>query len=252
MRRGRAEGFTLIELLVVIAIIAILAGLLLPALAQAKARAHSIECVSNVKQVMLGINLFASDNDDRMPFNIDTASGQPNNLTLALDARSSWLDNYPTRPELGYHISPYLANSKTLVLANTSESKVMVCPAFKRNSQYVARAVVASDPDQNRRMYRLRAYLEGATLWSYPTPKIGSLTQPSGNGAYADADRAFPGATAANVGAWSQLPDKPVHGGNRNYGFFDGHVASLRATANGLNQSLTTNQLPSGWITATE
>ena len=92
-RRPAPGAFTLIELLVVIAIIAILAGMLLPALSRAKSKAQSIACMNNLRQIGLGMRLWADNNQGKYPWKVDQAQGggRPNgtgnarvNVQLAL------------------------------------------------------------------------------------------------------------------------------------------------------------------------
>jgi len=88
MPKMKRKGFTLIELLVVIAIIAILAAILFPVFAQAREKARAVSCLSNCKQVGLGLNMYIQDYDEAFPFCIScnaTDAGKGVTPQLLLD-----------------------------------------------------------------------------------------------------------------------------------------------------------------------
>ncbi|MHB8994135.1 MAG: prepilin-type N-terminal cleavage/methylation domain-containing protein [Armatimonadota bacterium] len=194
------RGFTLIELLVVIAIIAILAAILFPVFAKAREKARQSSCLSNVKQLMLGILQYAQDYDERLP-------GRRKNSVTAPPAGT-----YTCNPAGTYAIS-----WMSLVQPYIKNTQILVCPSYGNTTGYGYNP--CGDGDTGN-------------------PSLGAFTSPASTFKIGDSwSQGLKGINPAQACSWSNRTDLAVpptspgcggfaarHNDGGNFGFLDGHA----------------------------
>jgi prepilin-type N-terminal cleavage/methylation domain-containing protein/prepilin-type processing-associated H-X9-DG protein len=224
----RRRGFTLIELLVVIAIIAILAAILFPVFAQARDKARQSTCLSNIKQLSLGVMMYSQDYDEQMLFYPSEKHCQ---WRYVCDKPARWwLDWWD------------------VVLPYTRSNQIYHCPSAPayRDAMLSSYGITNVGIGYNMSPSAGNSLVKNQLVGNvYPSVAMAEVTRPGDTILLGEAGHVFnPRATAAPFNSsnnpspslsfspsnesGSEWGPEPRHGGGANMGFVDGHAKWMR------------------------
>jgi prepilin-type N-terminal cleavage/methylation domain-containing protein/prepilin-type processing-associated H-X9-DG protein len=213
----RKQGFTLIELLVVIAIIAILASILFPVFARARENARRASCSSNLKQLALGMNMYAQDYDEKFPKIDGPLGGDSLPIRTTPVAEAGGLNYFSTN---GKYWDGWVAG----IYPYVKSSQIFLCPSNTFNAYGVNYGLPSWAFDSNNAIV---SYLgESQPLARFAKPSESMLITEKSNGGgdqyllsaeyYACARPHFDGGNIAFVDGhvkWMRFLDTPIGGG---------------------------------------
>ena len=258
------RGFTLIELLVVIAIIAILASILFPVFAQVREKARSISCMSNMKQIGLGVMQYVQDYDEAFPFAIDDTNGNQWNSGLVNHwqgaivpyIKANGVFACPDDPGAGQPVHPIPGNPWSIGIACSYGANAIIgwnsqvspglwgvfgrTQMIKDKVYGTATLAVVTRPSESimiAEQYHSDIVASGDTIGNttaFGTTGLFEAPWFKSNPGYGDPNKKFPdGIDGIN---------SAHHGGKTmsNYLFIDGHVKSMRPIQTNPNP-------PTGW-----
>jgi prepilin-type N-terminal cleavage/methylation domain-containing protein/prepilin-type processing-associated H-X9-DG protein len=218
MRNGR--GFTLIELLVVIAIIAILAAILFPVFARAREKARAASCLSNIKQLSLGMLMYVQDYDEQFPWCCQYRNGRttdPNN-----NIHKNWRPASNTTTSERYEglIDPYIKNRQ-----------LWNCPSSRRDiNSYAA----------PRQLLQSNNGCDGRPIGRVVVPaEYVLLGDGIGSRGYCGTNRATTCTGRWGIGDGSQghLDGYRMHNDGTNLAFVDGHAKWRKSPGGPMDQT---------------
>ena len=221
----RQTAFTFIELLVVIAIIAILAGMLLPALSRAKAKAHGVSCISNIRQLALASTLYADDNDDQFVNN--------HGIDETRERRANWVNHVLDWGPDPDNTNVVLVTEAKLGTYVGKNPRVFKCPSDKSRAENGPRIRSIS---MNSLVGNPGTLLDRFNPRFRQFTKASAVPNPSNIFVFMDEhpDTINDGFFMNRLDEyeWGNLPGS-YHGGGANLSYADGHAAFHRWTVTG-------------------